>query len=340
MRSVWRDTSGLTCIGALLCVALLASEARSGGSEDATKVQVKTSCREATAAASVTDLLELTGVFKRARTETARVVERLSRDNPKVPAGVWKSFADRVANRDAVAALYVPIYARHLSHEDVCDILAFYRTPLGAHFLAVAPRIQEETRLAAQAWASDVAFDILAPADDSQGGGDPSPSAAREPSTQPAAGRVATIHELLRVSGALGAAQTMMDKMLDGIRQGPQASQLPVSFWDDARRRLSNEADLLRLWTPAYADQLSDTQIRGLIGFYTSPVGTRFVAALPAIQSESLEAGARLGTDAAKRAVHEVMGPLPQWRLLHPPASATTPAERSPEKDSANSNSR
>jgi hypothetical protein len=142
----------------------------------------------------------------------------------------------------------------------------------------------------------------------------------------------------VRVSGTLAGAQTMMDKMLDQIRQGPQASQLPVSFWDDARKRLSNESDLLRLWTPAYADQLSDTEIRGLIGFYTSPVGTRFVAALPAIQSESLDAGAQLGADAAKRAVHEVMGPLPQWRLLHPPAPGATPTERPPEKDSANSN--
>jgi hypothetical protein len=320
-----------------LWLALLASEARSAGSGEVAAVQAKTSCRNATSAASVSELLELTGVFKRARAETASVVERLRRDNPKVPAGVWKSFVRRVGNRDALEALYVPIYARHLSRDDVCGILDFYRTPLGAHFLQVASRIQEETRIAAQVWASEVALEILTPADDSHGG-DSSPSASGEASTKQTVGRVAAIHELLRVSGTLAGAQTMMDKMLDQIRQGPQASQLPASFWDDARRRLSNESDLLRLWTPAYADQLSDTQIRGLIGFYTSPVGTRFVAALPAIQSESLDAGARLGRDAAKRAVHEVMGPLPQWRLLHPPAAANTPAERPPEKDSASSN--
>jgi uncharacterized protein len=300
-------------------------------------VHARTSCRNAPSAASVAELLERTGVFRRARAETAGVVERLRRDNPKVPAGVWKSFTDRVAGHNAVAALYVPIYTRHLSHEDVCGILTFYQTPLGAHFLEVTPRIQEETRLAAQVWASDVALDILAPADDSQRGHS-SPSASGEPSTEPAAGRVAAIHELLRVSGTLAGAQTMMDNILDRIRQAPQASQLPVSFWDDARKRLSNESDLLLLWTPAYADQLSDTEIRGLIGFYTSPVGTRFVAALPAIQSESLEAGAQLGRDAAKRAVHEVMGPLPQWRLLHPPASTARPMDQPPQKDSANSN--
>jgi hypothetical protein len=323
----------------MLWLALLASPARSARSEEAASVHARTSCRNAVPSVSAAELLEFTGVFKRARAETASVVERLRRDNPKVPAGVWKSFAKRVANRDALEALYVPIYARHLSRDDVCGILDFYRTPLGAHYLQAGPRIQEETRIAAQVWASDVALEILTPADDSHGG-DSSPLASGEASTKQAGGRVAAIHELLRVSGTLAGAQTMMDKMVDQIRQGPQASQLPVSFWDDARKRLSDESDLLRLLTPAYADQLSDTQVRGLIGFYTSPVGSRFVAALPAIQSESLDAGAQLGRDAAKRAVHEVMGPLPQWRMLHPPASGATPTERPPEKGFPNSNLR
>jgi hypothetical protein len=79
-----------------------------------------------------------------------------------------------------------------------------------------------------------------------------------------------------------------------------------------------NENDLLRLWAPAYVRQLSRGEIGELLSFYRSPVGVRYVAAIPAIQSESLGAGTRLGREAAKRAVREVFGPLPQWRLLHP----------------------
>lgn len=333
-----RDSSAPMCVGAMLWLALLVSETQLARAGEMPSAQAGTACRDAAPSASVAELLELTGVFMRARAETANVVERLRRENPKVPAGVWQSFAKRVANRDALEALYVPIYAKHLSHGDVCDILDFYRTPLGAHYLQAAPRIQEATRIAVQVWASDLALDILTPDDnDDSHGGDSSP-ASWEASTEQAGGRVAAIHELLRVSGTLAGAHSMMDKLLDQISQGPQASQLPVSFWGDARKRLSNESDLLRLLTPAYAGQLSDTQVRGLIGFYTSPVGARFVAALPAIQSESLDAGAQLGREAAKRAVHEVMGPLPQWRMLHPPASAATPTKPPLEKGSPSSN--
>ena len=78
------------------------------------------------------------------------------------------------------------------------------------------------------------------------------------------------------------------------------------------------------MWTPAYANNLTDTQIRGLIQFYTSAPGAHYAAVLPAIQAESLDAAAQLGRDVARRAVREVYGPLPQWRLLHPPAAGAT----------------
>jgi hypothetical protein len=261
----------------------------------------------------------MTGVFERARAETNGVVEHLRADNPNVPEELWTNFAARIADADTLASLYVPIYARHVTEQDVRDVVAFYRTPLGAHFLEVTPRIQEESRAAAKAWASDVSIDLLGSPDTSDAH-EKSPPTSREPSSQLAPTRVAAIHELLRVSGTLTGAQQTMIGLLERLRQGPQAAAFPPSFWDEARKRLSNEADLLRLWTPAYAHHLTDAEIRRLIQFYHSPVGTRFIAALPAIQQESLTAGAQLGHAAAKRAVREVLGPLPQWRLQHPKA--------------------
>jgi hypothetical protein len=104
-------------------------------------------------------------------------------------------------------------------------------------------------------------------------------------------------------------------------------------------KRLLNEDDLLRLWTPAYVHQFTDAEIRGLIGFYRSAVGVRYVAALPTIETESLDAGGQLGRDVARRAVREVFGPLPQWRMLHPASPGTTPSNSKPESDTKDSRS-
>jgi hypothetical protein len=139
--------------------------------------------------------------------------------------------------------------------------------------------------------------------------------------------------------GDLAAAQRMMGATLNRLRQGPQLVSLPPTFWDDARTRLLNEDDLLRLWTPAYAQKFTDEEIRGLLDFYRSAVGVRYVAALPAIEAESLDAGAQLGRDVAKRAVREVFGPLPQWRMLHPASPGATPPDTQLEVDPKKSSS-
>ena len=312
------------CFEALLGIVLLVLGSRAGAVENAASSR----CLRQAPEAAVVELLEFTGVFERARAQTRAMVEQLRRENTKVPDEFWSNFASRVADEDALKSLYVPVYLRHLSQDDVCALLRFYRTPLGAHLLHAGPEIQEATREAAQAWASTIAVDLVGSAGDSRIPNGPQPPQSAPP-TQPEDDRTAAIHELLRQSGDLAAAQQMMGATLDRLREGPQLISLPPSFWDDARKRLLNEDDLLRLWTPAYVHQFTDAEISGLIGFYRSAVGMRYVAALPAIQAESLAAGEQLGRDMAKRAVREVFGPLPQWRMLHPEShDATSPNSR------------
>lgn len=47
----------------------------------------------------------------------------------------------------------VPIYARHFSHQDVRDMIAFYETPLGRKTLEVTPKIMQESMQLGQQWA-------------------------------------------------------------------------------------------------------------------------------------------------------------------------------------------
>lgn len=314
---------------AALSLALLAAAHCSGASRESVPTPACSRCvGEAPKGNVLAELLELTGVFARARAETTAVVERLRRENPQVPNELWTNFTARVADRDTLVALYVPIYARHLSADDARGLVDFYRTPLGAHFLQVGPKIQEETRAAAQAWAGTVALDLLGAADDSRESGSP-PTGSAASGAGLTADSTAAIDELLKLSGALAGAQRMLEATLDRLRQGPQGGTLPDSFWENARKRLSNEADLLGLWAPAYAHHLTPQEIRGLIQFYRSATGIHYVAALPAIQAESLDAGTRLGREAAQRAVREVFGPLPQWRVLHPPKGKGTATQPS-----------
>lgn len=304
-----------------LAIILLLADARAGTPAPVAGTQPEPAragppCPSLSAQGSVIELLEISGVFAKARTETDAVVGHLRRDNPQVPDELWSHFSEHVANHDALVALYAPIYLRHLSRADVCALVKFYRTPAGARFLRVDPQIEQETRAAAQAWATNVTLALLDPSHVSQA--EPSPLNGSSISSGPAAPDVAAIHDLLRRSGALAAARRSIDRKLDGLQHGSQSAMLPDSFWQDVHQRLSSNEDLLRLWTPAYARQLTSAEVAELVRFFGSPPGVRYVAALPAIEAESLAAGTQLGHDAAKRAVREVFGPLPQWRMLHP----------------------
>jgi hypothetical protein len=309
-----------------LAIVFLLADARAGtpapvGGAPPEPARAEPPCASVSAQVSVIELLEISGVFAKARTETEAVVAHLRRDNPQVPDELWSHFSEHVANHDTLDSLYAPIYLRHLSRADVCALVEFYRTPAGARFLRVDPQIEQETRAAAQAWATNVTLALLDPSHVIQA--ETALPNASPFSTGPVAPDVAAIHDLLRRSGALAAARRSIDRKLDGLQHGSQSAMLPDSFWQGVRQRLSSDEDLLRLWTPAYARQLTSAEVAELVRFFGSPPGVRYVAALPAIEAASLAAGTQLGHDAAKRAVREVFGPLPQWRMLHPsPGSA------------------
>ena len=106
----------------------------------------------------------------------------------------------------------------------------------------------------------------------------------------------------------------MSGLMLDRVRQ----ARLGDPVIGRAQARLANGESLAASWVPAYARAFAPDDVRRLIDFYRTPLGGRWVAALPAIREESLTAARDLSNEVAHRAIREVLGPLPQWRLKHP----------------------
>jgi hypothetical protein len=176
-------------------------------------------------------------------------------------------------------------------------------------------------------WVSDIARDLIF-AEDQQTSSAPASltlTPVTRPKLPPRAHEV-RVQELLRVSGTIAQAQQMIREIIDRLQAAPQGRGLTPDMWEQARARMTNDTDLIRLWTPAYAHNLSDEEIGALLKFYRSPTGRRFVAAQPEIQRAALDAAVQLGRDAVKRATRAVLGPLPQWTLEHPRTSTPDPA--------------
>jgi uncharacterized protein len=254
-------------------------------------------------------LMALTGVLDRGPASSERLQAGLRAQNPSVPPEVWANYTARINDRSVLVHLYAPIYRRHLSGADTRAMLKFFRSPLGERYLAGLAGIENETEAGAQDWALSVANSLL-----NEDGGQSPGGQLIPPLEDPEPERTRAIRELIRLSGALAEAQSMSAQMIQGLRD---------SNWSDAliqraQERLTSGTALSEFWVPAYARHFTPDDVRALNGFFGTPLGRRWVAAWPAIQHECLLAAASLGKDAAKRAIREVLGPLPQWRLLHP----------------------
>jgi uncharacterized protein len=89
----------------------------------------------------------------------------LQRSNPKVDPKAFnyiseevnKVVSEEINDKNAVKEMIYPIYNKHLTLNEVNDIIAFYETPLGKKILTTMPLITREGMAAARTWGQSLA---------------------------------------------------------------------------------------------------------------------------------------------------------------------------------------
>ena len=107
----------------------------------------------------ITQLLTLTGARAIGLRTATQVLEMYKTAHTDVPAEVWQEIRHEAEGRveEFVTERLVPIYDKHLSHEDIKGLIVFYESPLGKKLLQVMPVMSHESMLAGQAWGRDFA---------------------------------------------------------------------------------------------------------------------------------------------------------------------------------------
>lgn len=105
-------------------------------------------------------LLDLTGAGNLGAQVMDQMLGSFKQSNPTVPAKFWDDLR-REMNVGQLTELVVPIYDRHLSHDDVKQLIAFYESPAGRKLIAVQPQIVAESMKAGQEWGRAAAERIL-----------------------------------------------------------------------------------------------------------------------------------------------------------------------------------
>ena len=124
--------------------------AQSGGEEQAEETEFQKDIRK---------LMELTGSKDIGMQVIEQMIGMFKQSYPHVPGEFWDEFLDAV-DPDELVNLVIPIYERHLTHEDVQILIEFYSTPTGRKLIAAQPKIVEESMLAGQTWGTQLGEEV------------------------------------------------------------------------------------------------------------------------------------------------------------------------------------
>ncbi len=91
----------------------------------------------------------------------AALIPNLKQMAPDAPAGFWDEFAKEVDPQQLIEMI-VPIYKKHLSHDDIRAAIAFYESPAGRNLVANQPAILQDSMAAGQQWGQQLAQQAMA----------------------------------------------------------------------------------------------------------------------------------------------------------------------------------
>jgi hypothetical protein len=108
-------------------------------------------------AAAARRLLTVTTAVKLALNGMETMINQQRGINPQVPGEFWDAFIAH-ARRDTTQLLdlLVPIYATHLTQDEIEQLIRFYESPIGKRLTAVQPLITQESMAAGQTWGAAI----------------------------------------------------------------------------------------------------------------------------------------------------------------------------------------
>jgi hypothetical protein len=96
------------------------------------------------------------------------ITQSLSTSHPEIPpktlekisAKLHTMMANKASTPGGVIDLIVPVYAKHFTHAEIKQLMAFYRTDLGKKVIHKLPVVMAEARDVGQKWGSNLEPDI------------------------------------------------------------------------------------------------------------------------------------------------------------------------------------
>lgn len=105
-------------------------------------------------------LMEMTGSSQLSTQILDQLLPQYKTAFPDVPEDVWNEFRDEL-NVDDLMTQIIPVYEKHFTHEEIKQLIDFYKTPLGQKTISVLPSVMQESMMIGQKWGMDAAERVM-----------------------------------------------------------------------------------------------------------------------------------------------------------------------------------
>jgi len=89
-----------------------------------------------------------------------QVINTFKTQMPSVPPAFWAELSTEL-NPDELMEKLIPVYDKHLSAQEVKDIIKFYESPSGKKLLAAQPAMVQESTVIGQEWGRAIAEKVM-----------------------------------------------------------------------------------------------------------------------------------------------------------------------------------
>jgi uncharacterized protein len=103
----------------------------------------------------IKSLMVLTGSGELGIQVVEQMVASFKKSMPDIPNTFWDDFMKEI-DADGLMEICVPVYDKHLSHEDIKEMIRFYESPTGKRVVKVLPVITQECMKEGEKWGKDV----------------------------------------------------------------------------------------------------------------------------------------------------------------------------------------
>lgn len=105
-------------------------------------------------------MMDMTGGGQMGVTFATYLLEDYKKAYPEVPDKFWQEFVNELKPDELVTKI-IPVYSKHFTEREIDELIAFYKTPVGAKLIGKLPVIQQESALIGERWGQELASKII-----------------------------------------------------------------------------------------------------------------------------------------------------------------------------------